>query len=338
MAGFTVRRTGADDYGKFIKALIAGKPGSGKTRVSATFPNPLIASAEGGLMSIADQGVPYVEIDSIADLIGVRSIMEADAETRADLVGCPVDTIVIDTIDTVQKLLVRERLAESKQDSMKINDWGWLGNQMTAIIDGFRSCDAHVVFTCHIKDKQDADSGRVWFEPDLQGAISGQIPGMVDLALVLQSRSISRANEETNEIERTLERYLQVAPTDQFDWVKDRSGKLPAVVPVDMETEFTRLFDWIFGGVSVDAGEILLEAEVEDPRSVKPTVHRAGVSHSDVVPEGEKATGTVLPTETVVCEVCSESVTEDQADMSKIKQRKVLCVNHLREAEKGDSK
>lgn len=332
---FTVRRTGADDYGKFIKALIAGTPGAGKTRVSATFPNPLIASAEGGLMSIAEKGVPYVEIDSIADLIGVRSIVESDAETREELIGAPVDTVVIDTIDTVQKLLVAERLAETKQDSMKIQDWGWLGNQMTSIITGFRSCDMHVVFTCHIKDKQDAETGRTWFEPDLQGQISNQIPGMVDLALVLRSRSLSRANEETNEIEKTLDRYMLAAPTDQFDWVKDRSGKLPAEFNVDMETEFERLFDTIFGHVDVDASEVLLEADVEDPRGAHPKIHRTAVGHDDVVPEGESKSpaGTELPTEEAACEVCSEVVNEDQADLSQIRWRKVLCVKHMREAD-----
>lgn len=331
---FTVRRTGADDYGKFIKALIAGVPGAGKTRVSATFPNPLIASAEGGLMSIADKGVPYVEIESIADLIGVRSVAEADASLREDLIGAPVDTIVVDTIDTVQKLLVAERLEATHQDAMKIQDWGWLGNQMTSIITGFRSCDVHVVFTCHIKDKQDQETGRTWFEPDLQGQISTQIPGMVDLALVLQSRTRSRANEETNEVERTLERYMLTAPTEQFDWVKDRSGKLPAEFPVDMETEFDRLFELIYGDVSVDASEVLLEAEVDDPRGAHPKVRKTTTSHDDVVPEGESApTGTEIPTEEKVCEVCSETVSEDQAELSQIRRRQVLCVTHMREAD-----
>lgn len=41
-----IRRTGADDYGKYVKALICGEPGSGKTLISSTFPNPLYASAE----------------------------------------------------------------------------------------------------------------------------------------------------------------------------------------------------------------------------------------------------------------------------------------------------
>lgn len=327
--GFTVRRTGAADYGQFIKVLIAGVPGSGKTRVSATFPNPLIASAEGGLMSIADKGIPYVEVKSLSDLVGVRSIMEADAETRAELVGCPVDTIVIDTIDTVQRILIEERLQSTRQDSMKIQDWGWLGNQMSALINGFRACDAHVVFTCHIKEQQDSDSGRVWFDPALQGQTAKQLPGMVDLALVLQAK-LRRVAGET-EVETILDRFLLTRPTDQFDWVKDRSGKLPEVFPVDMETEYERLSEFIFGQVNVPQGEVLLEAEVENPASTKPVVHRA-VGHDDVVPEGQQVekVGTVIESEPLACEVCSEPVSEDQADLSRIRHRRLLCLEHMK--------
>lgn len=334
MTGFTVRRTGAADYGQFIKVLIAGVPGSGKTRVSSTFPNPLIASAEGGLMSIAERGVPYVEIKSLGDLIGVRSIMEADAEMRAELVGCPVDTIVIDTIDTVQRILIEERLQATRQDSMKIQDWGWLGNQMSALINGFRACDAHVVFTCHIKEQNDADTGRVWFDPALQGQTAKQLPGMVDLALVLQARTRKVATDET--IETVLDRFLLTRPNEQFDWVKDRSGKLPEVFPVDMETEYERMSAAIFGEVNVPTGEVLLEAEVDNPGSSSPTVHRA-ISHDDVVPEGAQPEkiGTKIESEPASCEVCSNPVSDDQADFSRIRHRRVLCAEHMN-ADKAD--
>ena len=73
---FKVRTTGASDYGRYIKMLVAGNPGAGKTLLASTALNPIYASAEGGLMSIADKGLPYVEIEKIDDLLELKQMLK----------------------------------------------------------------------------------------------------------------------------------------------------------------------------------------------------------------------------------------------------------------------
>jgi len=51
-----------------VKLLVYGQAGAGKTSLIPTLPNPIVLSAEGGLLSIADADIPFIEISSMMDL------------------------------------------------------------------------------------------------------------------------------------------------------------------------------------------------------------------------------------------------------------------------------
>ncbi len=51
-----------------VKLLVYGQAGAGKTSLIPTLPNPVVLSAEGGLLSIAGADVPYITISTMADL------------------------------------------------------------------------------------------------------------------------------------------------------------------------------------------------------------------------------------------------------------------------------
>lgn len=365
-----IRRTGAQDYGRFMKVLVCGDPGAGKTLFSSTFPNPFYASAEGGLMSIADRNIPYANIRSSDDLLAVKTVVDQPPELRRSALGFDVDTVVIDTIDEVQKILIRERLTETKKDSMTLPDWGWLGEQMQALIRGFRNLDLNVIFTCHLRESRDDELGRVYFDPGLQGAIGKNIAGYVDLALVL--RSSAKTEVQDGQAIRVTHRYLQTAQDSHFPWLKDRSGKLPAELSIDFDSDFKRLEELIFGGIELTEGasfEIEEAPEVEaspSEESTKETVVDSVATLPEVTQKPQKVQKIVpdleLQQEEVVavidtpvtleektdsssepetpqvfvCETegCEEEVGEDQRDLSKIRFRKVLCRDHFTAAKR----
>lgn len=142
-----VMRTGNKEYGRYIKVLLCGDPGAGKTLLSSTFPDPLYASAEGGMMSVAGRGLPYVEIRSSEELLQLKNVLDQEKPVREQMLAqamgsdqpIPVQTIVIDTIDQISRILQDERKTANKKDALAIADWGWLGDQMRAIISGFRN-------------------------------------------------------------------------------------------------------------------------------------------------------------------------------------------------------
>ena len=51
-----------------IKMLAYGQAGSGKTSLIPTLPTPVILSAEGGLLSISDKEIPFLEISDMEAL------------------------------------------------------------------------------------------------------------------------------------------------------------------------------------------------------------------------------------------------------------------------------
>ena len=52
-----------------VKLLVYGQAGAGKTTLIKTLPKPIVLSAEGGLLSIQDADLPYIEIGSMDDLM-----------------------------------------------------------------------------------------------------------------------------------------------------------------------------------------------------------------------------------------------------------------------------
>lgn len=256
-----VKRTGVAEYGRWIKVLICGDPGAGKTLISSTFPNPIYASAEGGLMSIADRGLPYVQIKSSEDLLSLKMALEQEPSVREKLLGAPIDTLVVDTIDEIQRILIRERLESQKKESMALQDFGWLAEQMRSTIRGLRNLEMNVVFTAHLKSSEDSETGRQFHRPGLQGGIADELPGYVDLALLLKARPVVRV--VGNESRRVIVRTLQTYPDPMHPWVKDRSGKLPQEFNVTFQDDYKRIEEVIYGGIDGGAGdEVVVEAAV----------------------------------------------------------------------------
>lgn len=326
------RQTGSAEYGRWIKALICGEPGSGKTLISSTFPDAYFASAEGGLMSIADRAIPYADIKTSDDLFELKTMLDLNPDGREQVIGHRVNTVVIDTIDEVQRILIRERLDAERRDKMTLQDFGWLGEKMQTIIRGFRNLEMHVIFTCHLKETKDDELGRIVYKPGLQGQIADQIPGFVDLSLLLTSHLKTVVVD--NESRQTIVRALQTFPDSQHPWVKDRSGKLPAEFPVNFKDDFPRLNDLIFKDIaSLPQSEALsTPVQVSEPEPApsadsEPAEIKADPGLKDTI------TGASAPSGDV-CESCSEVVEdEDQAALSRIRLRRVLCKKCYKEAQ-----
>lgn len=329
--------TGAADYNPYMKFLIGGTPGAGKTLLSSEAPGVFFASAEAGLMSVARKRVRFKDINHTDDLLRLKDRLNQDPDVRTALFGGPVETLVVDTIDEIQRLFIAERKAAKRKDTFDIQDWGWLGDRMREVLRSLRNLDMNVIFTMHTKEVTDGDTGRVYVKPALQGAIADEIAQFMDLSLVLTSETETKVVGD--KIEKVVRRYLQTYPDERHDWVKDRSGQLPPRIYVNFEDDWDRLHQAVYGWITEDwkqeaeaAVKALEEATKDQPEPEQELAEAAvGREEPSEVVEGEPLSSEAPPVDVVPpggfeCESCGDKYdSQDQYDLSDLMEHKSLC-------------
>lgn len=262
-----LKRTGGADFPDKMKALVSGPPKSGKTTLLGTVPNIVIADTEpkaNNLASLAHLDVPYTTINSSADLRELLMILGNDtlrAEAAAQLGMTQIDAVAIDTLDTLQKIIKRERMEEQRSSKFVRDDWAWLKEEMTKIVEGFTGLPLHVIFTVHLKtqDIGNEDNPQTKVLPGLEGAIATDIAGMVGYSL----RSFRK--EELDPVNGKYTKYwLQAEGDETYDFLGTRVGgvKLPSIIEPD--------FGIIYGAVMANRPTQQAPAPVEQS-AVQPT-------------------------------------------------------------------
>jgi len=286
-----VSRTGSVDYGPWWNFLLSGRPGVGKTPFATTAPNPLLLNVDAGLTSIADRGILVYpardddpetpnRIENSDQLEEIVAFLSNGPEFVEEQFGTPVNTIIVDTIDEVARILQNERKESKRRDEMQAGDWDWLATQLNVFTRALCSMDYNVIFISHIKDVHDGETGATSYKLDISGAGAHQIPQAVDVALFMDDRSIAlvehRDEDEEAEYEKISNVYTQ--KLDKFEWIKDRTETLPALIECDFETGFVDIIVRINERISeMEEREIIdvdFEAEAPTAPPLEPTTQR----------------------------------------------------------------
>ena len=195
--------------GTGAKIVVYGQAGSGKTTLIKTLPNPIILSAEGGLLSISDANLPYVEIDSMEALREAYQWATESDEAKQ------FETIALDSISEIAEVVL---IAEKKIAKDPRQAYGALQEQMGEIIRAFRNLPKHVYFTAKCEKATD-EAGRILYSPTMPGAKLGQqLPYFVDEVLALR----------VEKDQEGVPRRALMCESDGLWQAKDRSGKLDA--------------------------------------------------------------------------------------------------------------
>lgn len=209
-----VKRT-SSVHANGVKALVYGQAGAGKTTLAATMPNPIIISAEGGLLSIKDSDLPFIEVKSMEEL------EEAYAYVTGEH-GVEFESVVLDSISEIAEVVLSHERKKTKDPRQA---YGEMQDQMARIIRSFRDINnKNVLMTAKLEKSQD-EMGRMLYAPSMPGNKTGQaLPYFFDLVLALR-------------VEKDAEGITQRALMCDSDglWsAKDRSGKLSAWEAPDM--------------------------------------------------------------------------------------------------------
>lgn len=191
-----------------VKLLVYGQAGAGKTSLIKTLPSPIVLSAEGGLLSIQDADLPYIEITSMEDLKEAYSWLTTSQDAKS------FASIALDSVSEIAEVCLN---TEKKATKDPRQAYGAMQEQMADIIRAFRDLPGkHVYMSAKLEKTQD-EMGRVLYSPSMPGNKTGQsLPYFFDEVLALR-------------VERDADGASQRALMCDSDglWLaKDRSGKL----------------------------------------------------------------------------------------------------------------
>tara|TARA_R110000868_G_scaffold259864_1_gene518170 strand:- start:6064 stop:6741 length:678 start_codon:yes stop_codon:yes gene_type:complete len=196
--------------GNGVKLLVYGAAGAGKTSLIPTLPNPIVLSAEGGLLSIQDAELPYIEITTMAELQEAYKWLAESAE------AAQFESVAIDSISEIAEVCLNY---EKKVNKDPRAAYGAMQEQMADIIRVFRDLpNKHVYMSAKLEKTQD-EMGRVLYAPSMPGNKTGQsLPYFFDEVLALRVERDAEGNSQ-----RAL-----MCDSDGLWLAKDRSGKLDA--------------------------------------------------------------------------------------------------------------
>lgn len=191
-----------------VKLLVYGQAGGGKTSLIKTLPSPVVLSAEGGLLSIADADVPYIEIGSMEDLREAYKWLESSAEAKE------FKSVALDSISEVAEVVLN---AEKKSTKDGRAAYGEMNTVMTDLIRAFRDLPGRHVFMSAKLEKMQDEMGKVLYGPSMPGkTLSQGLPYFFDEVLALRVEKDAEGNSQ-----RAL-----MCDSDGAWLAKDRSGKL----------------------------------------------------------------------------------------------------------------
>ena len=190
-----------------VKLLVYGQAGSGKTSLIPTLPTPIVLSAEGGLLSIQDANLPYIEISTMDDLKEAYEWMGTPE-------GLKFESVAIDSVSEIAEVCLN---AEKKIAKDPRQAYGAMQEQMSDIIRAFRDLPGrHVYMSAKLEKSQD-EMGRILYAPSMPGNKVGQsLPYFFDEVLALRVEKDADGNTQ-----RAL-----MCDSDGLWTAKDRSGKL----------------------------------------------------------------------------------------------------------------
>jgi phage nucleotide-binding protein len=190
-----------------VKMLIYGASGSGKTTLIRTAPNPFIISSESGLLALAGEDIPAVE---------VKTEKELD-EAYKYAIASDYDTICLDSLSDIAESVLAE-LKGKYSDGRQA--YGRLQDVIGKYVRLFRDIKGKNVYMTAKQAKVDMN-GVIVTQPSMPGqTLTNNIPYFFDLLLRLES------DKKGNRVIHTATSFTQIA--------KDRSGKLDNKVEADL--------------------------------------------------------------------------------------------------------
>ena len=199
---------------KYIKVLVHGPSGAGKTRLCATTGGrPLIISAESGLLSLREFNLDVWEITKMEDLGEVFTFLREDKT---------YDWVCLDSISEIAEVVLA---AEKKLTKDPRKAYGEMQDRMVALIRAFRDLSKNVYMSSKQGKVKNEVTGEIMHGPSAPGQkIAEALPYFFDEVFALHNWKDNEGNFQT---------ALQTRRDASYE-AKDRSGALTPAEPANL--------------------------------------------------------------------------------------------------------
>ena len=206
-----------------VKILAYGHAGVGKTTLIRTLRDPVIISAEGGLLSLQDSDIPYVSVNSIAEIGEVYEWLLKSEESRK------FKSVALDSISEIAEVVLSEEKKNTKDARAA---YGSMNDRMSQLIRAFRDLPGRHVYFSAKMEKSTTDTDALLFAPSMPGkTLTQSLPYFFDEVLALRLIQDDEGN---------VRRILQCHGDLSYQ-AKDRSGRLSAYEPADLGTIIAKI-------------------------------------------------------------------------------------------------
>ena len=188
---------------QYLKVLVYGQAGVGKTTLCSTVDNALIISAEGGLLSLRSHDIPVIEVSSIQEVQEAYKMIASSEECK------DFEWICIDSLSEIGEVVLS---TEKKLNKDPRKAYGALIDRMTDLIKAFRDLPRNVYMSAKAFDIPESQK----CIPSMPGSKLGQeLPYFFDEVFAYR----------VADTEDGVKRALQTFNCGSWE-AKDRSGIL----------------------------------------------------------------------------------------------------------------
>ncbi len=184
-----------------LKVLIWGKPGTGKTKIAATFPDPHFVDLDDGMLTVRGQDVNYITItdqpttdpDFLAmckELPEIKKGTPYPEQSRFEKAQIAIgnyaatltdkQTLVIDSL-TFYSQSAFDHIMEVEKPKDNRQVYGAAQKLISATLDILKDRPCHVVLLAHVKTNTDEHGNITTIVPQTTGnALAAVLPGHFD--------------------------------------------------------------------------------------------------------------------------------------------------------------
>jgi hypothetical protein len=210
---------------KPLKVLLWGPSGTGKTKLSGSFPNPHFIDLDNGMSTLAGSNINYItlsdKLTTDEDFIAICKANKKDPDKMCKSVGyvktmfllehwantlTSNDTVIVDSLTILNNGALDYVLKLAGVATARIQDYGAAQKLLEDVFEQINDVKCNVIVIAHQQFVKDDESGFISWLPDTIGKLANRIPIYFDEVWLTGTE---RSKEDKNK----QDYYIETRPT-----------------------------------------------------------------------------------------------------------------------------